>query len=91
MADVIPVLQRVQFANYFISASVPLLIYDFCLTLDDEVSLIWGSKLSWIKILYFMNRLAPFSDAILGLARRVLARDEWVIPLLSLYAELALK
>ncbi|EIN09078.1 hypothetical protein PUNSTDRAFT_134251 [Punctularia strigosozonata HHB-11173 SS5] len=75
MADVIPILQPVQFANYSIAASLPLLIYDFLLTLEDEVSLIWGSKLSWIKILYFMNRIAPFSDAILGLAQLWLAMN----------------
>lgn len=37
-------------------------IYDYCLTLGPEVSLIWPSQMSTTKILYLLTRYMAFVD-----------------------------
>jgi len=53
--------------TYFHVASTALLIYDYFLTLPREVSLIWPSKWSLIKVLFLLTRYTPFIDAGLSL------------------------
>ncbi|KAJ7726574.1 hypothetical protein DFH07DRAFT_852729, partial [Mycena maculata] len=43
-------------------ASTTILFFDYFLTLALEVSLIWPSKWSLTKILYFLSRYMPFID-----------------------------
>ncbi|KAK0202334.1 hypothetical protein DFS33DRAFT_1339262 [Desarmillaria ectypa] len=33
-----------------------LIVWEYCITLDDEINFFWFSKLSWIKCLFFANR-----------------------------------
>ncbi|KAJ6511174.1 hypothetical protein C8R45DRAFT_1089288 [Mycena sanguinolenta] len=42
--------------TYLDLASFTLLFYDFCLTLDLEISRYWGSRLNFGAILFFANR-----------------------------------
>ncbi|KLO07347.1 hypothetical protein SCHPADRAFT_945358 [Schizopora paradoxa] len=44
-------------------AGVMVLVYDYFLTLGDEVKLVWPSKWSALKVLYFMSRYLAFVDA----------------------------
>ncbi|KAK0432671.1 hypothetical protein EV421DRAFT_1496194 [Armillaria borealis] len=34
----------------------PLIFWDYLITLDDEITLFWFSRTSWIKFLFFANR-----------------------------------
>ncbi|KAF8639307.1 hypothetical protein AX17_001588, partial [Amanita inopinata Kibby_2008] len=45
-------------------ASNTLFIYDFLLTFGQEVSLIWWSKWSIVKVLFLLSRYMPFVDII---------------------------
>lgn len=42
--------------NKLVSAHVPKL-YDYIVTFDDEVRLVWNARWSLVKILYFLNRV----------------------------------
>lgn len=42
-------------------------VFDYFLTLSSEVNLIWPSKMSVTKVLYFCTRYSAFSDAVIGL------------------------
>ncbi|KAH8102222.1 hypothetical protein BXZ70DRAFT_60827 [Cristinia sonorae] len=46
-------------------APATILAYDFLLTLDSEVNLMWPSKLSITKLLYFYTRYSAFVDVAL--------------------------
>jgi len=52
-------------------AATSLLVYDYFLTLDSEVTLMWSSKLSLMKILYFYTRYSAFIDVPLVLYYQV--------------------
>ncbi|KAJ7774036.1 hypothetical protein B0H16DRAFT_1510817 [Mycena metata] len=41
---------------YFNLVSFTLLFYDYCLTIDWEISRYWGSPFTWPNILFFANR-----------------------------------
>jgi len=49
-------------ASYIHVASAALLVYDCALTFGDEVALVWPSRWSPTKILFFFNRYSPFLD-----------------------------
>ncbi|TFY50629.1 hypothetical protein EVG20_g11413, partial [Dentipellis fragilis] len=40
-------------------------VYDYCLTFSDEVELIWYSRWSVTKVLFFLNRHVPFVDIVI--------------------------
>lgn len=42
-------------------------VYDYFLTLDAEVNLMWPSKMSPIKVLYFLARYSVLIDTIISL------------------------
>ncbi|KAA1476597.1 hypothetical protein DENSPDRAFT_933153 [Dentipellis sp. KUC8613] len=52
--------------TYFDLIPVALLIYDYFLTFSDEVELIWYSRWSITKILFFLNRYVPFVDIVIA-------------------------
>jgi len=52
-----------QVVSYCHAASLMLLVYDYFLTLDLEVDLIWRSKFSFVNVLYFLSRYTMFVDA----------------------------
>ncbi|KIL60055.1 hypothetical protein M378DRAFT_168571 [Amanita muscaria Koide BX008] len=51
----------IQLSNYLIVASSSLLVYDFLLTLNEEVQSIW-TRWTCVKIVYFLSRYLPFVD-----------------------------
>ncbi|KAJ7510449.1 hypothetical protein B0H11DRAFT_1959119 [Mycena galericulata] len=48
--------------KYMDVVSITILVYDYFLSLELEVSLIWGSKWSLTKIFYMCSRYSPFID-----------------------------
>jgi len=55
-------LQRLLVFNYIDVAPLSLVAYDWFMTLEPEVSLVWPSKWGIIKVLYFLTRYLPFVD-----------------------------
>ncbi|KAI0360728.1 hypothetical protein OH77DRAFT_1418724 [Trametes cingulata] len=47
-------------------ASLTYIVLDVAETFSDEVALIWPSRLSTMKVIYFVNRYMPFLDVTLG-------------------------
>ncbi|KAM6499408.1 hypothetical protein JOM56_004916 [Amanita muscaria] len=44
-----------------------LLIYDFLLVFSEEVSLIWPSPWTLVKVLYILSRYVPFIDTVISI------------------------
>jgi len=55
-------LVRLKTVTYIDAGSLALLVYDYFMTLESEVNLIWPSKWSFIKVLYVLTRYLPFVD-----------------------------
>ncbi|KAF8346444.1 hypothetical protein F5887DRAFT_962000 [Amanita rubescens] len=51
--------------NCFTVASNSLLVYDYLLMLEDELSLIWNAKWALVKVLYLFSRYMPFADVVI--------------------------
>ncbi|KAF8633160.1 hypothetical protein AX17_004661 [Amanita inopinata Kibby_2008] len=49
------------YLGYADAASITVLFFDYFLTLDLEVAFIWGSKWSFIKLLYLIVRYMPMT------------------------------
>ncbi|KAJ7058366.1 hypothetical protein C8F01DRAFT_1147999 [Mycena amicta] len=58
---------RLQTVKYVNVASMAILVFDYSLTFDLEVSLIWPSRLSISKTLFLLARYTPFFDVPIGL------------------------
>ncbi|KAJ7115328.1 hypothetical protein C8R44DRAFT_880636 [Mycena epipterygia] len=58
---------RLQTVKYVNVASMAILVFDYCLTFNLEVSLIWPSRMSLAKVLFFCARYTPFFDVPVGL------------------------
>jgi hypothetical protein len=46
-------------------------VYDYMLTFKDEVRLVWPSRWSIGKVLFFLTRYPPFIDMTLVLVRKL--------------------
>ncbi|KAF8134204.1 hypothetical protein K438DRAFT_1883440 [Mycena galopus ATCC 62051] len=55
--------------NYAQVSSVAILVFDYALTFNLEVSLIWGSKWSLPKVLFLLSRYSPVIDVPLACSR----------------------
>ncbi|PFH48724.1 hypothetical protein AMATHDRAFT_49278 [Amanita thiersii Skay4041] len=53
---------RFMKSNYIEVAGTAVLYYDYLLTFDSEVALIWKSPWSLVKVLFLIMRYAPFVD-----------------------------
>ncbi|KAJ7189978.1 hypothetical protein GGX14DRAFT_546981 [Mycena pura] len=58
---------RLQTVKYVNVASLAILVFDYCLTFDLELSLIWPTKMSLMKTLFLFARYTPFFDVPVGL------------------------
>nr|GAT42333.1 predicted protein [Mycena chlorophos] len=58
---------RLQTVKYVNVASLAILVFDYTLTFDLEVSLLWPSRFSTSKALFFLARYTPFFDVPVGL------------------------
>lgn len=47
-------------------------IYDYFLTLDSEISLIWGKEWNTLHVLFLVNRYLPFFEIVLNYIREFL-------------------
>ncbi|KAF9441669.1 hypothetical protein P691DRAFT_548876 [Macrolepiota fuliginosa MF-IS2] len=54
---------REQIDQYFNVASVAYWLYEYFLTIIPEISLIWSSQWTSVKVLYFLTRYSPFIDS----------------------------
>ncbi|KAF5357420.1 hypothetical protein D9758_005936 [Tetrapyrgos nigripes] len=52
-------LQAVKYANV---ASITILVWDYLLTLEREIRLVWKGHWGSVKILYILSRFPPFFD-----------------------------
>jgi len=52
--------------TYFRVAAIALLVFDYLLTFPQEVSLIWPSRWTLIKVLFLLTRYMPFVEAGMG-------------------------
>ncbi|PBK87105.1 hypothetical protein ARMGADRAFT_1016856, partial [Armillaria gallica] len=50
MVCTVPVCEVAQYMTW------SLILWDYLITLDDEITLFWFSRRSWIKFLFFANR-----------------------------------
>ncbi|OCH84995.1 hypothetical protein OBBRIDRAFT_347047 [Obba rivulosa] len=48
--------------KYACVASLVLLLHEYCMTLDDEISLVWPSPWTITKVFFLCNRYSPFLD-----------------------------
>lgn len=59
------VLREVKFQDQpRAGAAVAMFVYDYLLTLEMEIELVWRSKWNWIKYLYLFQRYLPFVDTV---------------------------
>ncbi|KZP25083.1 hypothetical protein FIBSPDRAFT_929384 [Athelia psychrophila] len=58
-------LLRAQNIIYFDVFSACILVYDYILTFNSEVTLIWGEPWKSLKVLFLLSRYLPFADTIL--------------------------
>ncbi|PAV15067.1 hypothetical protein PNOK_0962000 [Pyrrhoderma noxium] len=65
LSELIVVLQDVKILSYIGAGTLALLVFDWFLTIDEEISLVWPSGWALPKILYFLNRYPVFVDPIL--------------------------
>jgi hypothetical protein len=56
-----------QFITCIDVFSYAILVYDYFITLDSEVSFIWPGDWTLVKYIFFVNRYLPFIDASLVL------------------------
>jgi len=63
--EVVVILQSSRLSNYMTVASIMLLVYDYMLTLDSELLLIWSSRWNLVKALFLLVRYMPFIDMVL--------------------------
>jgi len=47
-------------------ATVAVLVYEYIITLDDEVKHMWSTRLTLGRVLFFMNRYLPFISTIIN-------------------------
>ncbi|KAF9035060.1 hypothetical protein BDZ89DRAFT_1130522 [Hymenopellis radicata] len=64
-------LQHQQLVTYFEISGTALYVFDYLLTLEQEVELIWGSRWTLTKLLYLFTRYSPFIDVGLFLSHQV--------------------
>ncbi|KAI5116555.1 hypothetical protein M0805_000466 [Coniferiporia weirii] len=54
----------VMIVRYTTIATLCLVVYDYLVSLEEEIRLVWPSKLSFAKLVFLLNRYLPFSTAI---------------------------
>ncbi|EDR02800.1 uncharacterized protein LACBIDRAFT_295379 [Laccaria bicolor S238N-H82] len=58
------IVESMRLVTYFDVAGATMFLYDYLLTLGMEVELVWSSKGTFMKVLYFAQRYLPFVDAV---------------------------
>lgn len=71
LAALVASLERFQIDSYLDVCAYSLLVYDYFLTLDREVRLVWGAKWNITKILFVLTRYPVFADSAMVLYHNV--------------------
>ncbi|KAA1466943.1 hypothetical protein DENSPDRAFT_926248 [Dentipellis sp. KUC8613] len=64
---IVTALKQMRVVSCFDLGAFTLLIYDYLLTLPDEVALIWGSHWTITRAIFFLNRYVPFVNIGIGI------------------------
>ncbi|EJD06712.1 uncharacterized protein FOMMEDRAFT_144642 [Fomitiporia mediterranea MF3/22] len=67
--------EEVYIYRYTAVATLTLFIYDYICTLEDEIRLVWPSRWSFIKYIYFLNRAIAFVASFLLVYLLLLVSD----------------
>ncbi|GJE99945.1 hypothetical protein PsYK624_162210 [Phanerochaete sordida] len=70
-AQLVASLQRFQIDSYLDASAYALLVYDYLLTFEREVRLIWPAKWNITKILFVLTRYPVFADSAMVLYHNV--------------------
>ncbi|EJC99892.1 uncharacterized protein FOMMEDRAFT_160348 [Fomitiporia mediterranea MF3/22] len=62
-------------ARYLVVATVAFQAYDYLISLDDEIQLVWTNNLDLRHVHFFLNRYVPFTTSLLSLYYVVLNDD----------------
>jgi len=68
----IVIFQHLQIVGFFDLASATLILYNYVLTLGDEIEYIWRVRWTGITVLFFATRYLPFIDVGLFLTHQLL-------------------
>lgn len=60
-------MEHIRAGTYTCAAGGTVLLFDMLLTMGDEIRLIWPSRCSLVKSLYFINRYFPVPCLLLGM------------------------
>jgi len=60
-------LERLRVTSYCYMASFAVLVFDYCLMFDQEVSLVWYSQWNHMEFLFLATRYLPFVDVSLAI------------------------
>ncbi|KAF5311114.1 hypothetical protein D9619_007984 [Psilocybe cf. subviscida] len=61
---ILTAIRGVTAVKYADGAAVAMFVYDYILTLEMEIELVWKSKWNWIKYVYLFQRYLPFVDTV---------------------------
>jgi len=72
--------------DYGFIAALTIVLYDYILTIDREISLIWSSTMSYTAALYFLAKYLPIISLCLDIPNRLVVgvtneRCDWSFPL----------
>ncbi|KAJ8508624.1 hypothetical protein ONZ45_g9122 [Pleurotus djamor] len=65
-------LSSIQLVKYMSLATMVIIFYDYCLTFNLEIVLIWPQKWSFMKLLFIASRYLPFFDLLISFIPQVL-------------------
>ncbi|OCH92267.1 hypothetical protein OBBRIDRAFT_467370 [Obba rivulosa] len=60
------VVSKAYFVKYANVAALTVAVFEYCLTLEDEILLVWSSRWSFTKVLFLVNRYLSFTDVALA-------------------------
>jgi len=50
----------IQISKYFNVAGMAILIYDYAITIEDEISMMWGRSYDAVHVIFMVSRYIPF-------------------------------
>jgi len=63
--DALSAFEDLRVSNYILAAAVALLVYDYVLTIRDEIIFMWNRRLGLCSCFFYFNRYLPFIEAAL--------------------------
>ncbi|KAF9564908.1 hypothetical protein CPC08DRAFT_219776 [Agrocybe pediades] len=59
----ITILRQLALVTYVEAGAIAIFVFDYLITLGMEINLVWFSRWSFVKALYFFQRYSPFFDS----------------------------